>query len=381
MLQALPAGCRLLFWRSRSFNRPIACAFDLAPEGEGSYFVDVLTDDFDYDLPPELIADHPADCRDQSRLMVVNRRSGNLGHHRFCDLPQWLRAGDVIVLNNSKVLNARLFGQNTSGKTFEVLLLKPIPSSPLEIRWECLVRPGKAAGESRFLSFPGDFEGVVTRGARSDFEIVFSGYSSEQFYSWLDRYGHVPLPPYIRREDCPVDREKYQTVYAKESGSVAAPTAGLHFTRELLEELRRREIEIVELTLHIGYGTFAPIRTREIEEHTLHSESYDIPFAALEKIHKAEQSGRRIIAVGTTSLRALESLPSSGRTGSTSLYIRPSYSFRYCHGLITNFHLPRTSLYVLVCAFLGTDATRACYREAMSQKYRFFSYGDAMLIL
>lgn len=335
-------------------------------------------DAFDYDLPEALIAKTPAQPRDHSLLLGVDRRTGALSHRRFHQLDEFLRAGDLLVLNNTRVLPARLFGLQENGRRFEVLLIERRESA---LHWRCLVRPGKKIAAETRLIFPGNRTAWVRREADAHFAIRFEAPDEAEFFRWLAEAGALPLPPYIKRPYVASDRETYQTVYAKHDGSVAAPTAGLHFTESLLARLREKGVESAELTLHIGYGTFSPIRTDEIEDHELHEESYEIDPSTFARLEIAKGQGRRIIAVGTTSLRTLESIPSHGPRGRTRLFIRPGHPFRWADGLITNFHLPKSSLFVLVASFLGLEATQAAYAEAVRLKYRFFSYGDAMAIL
>lgn len=340
---------------------------------------------FDYDLPESLIAKTPATPRDHSRLLVVNRAGGEIEHRLFFQIQNYLRPGDLLVLNNTRVLPARLFGNDELGRDFEVLLLQSLSEDP--VRWVCLARPGKKVGNPSTLTFPDGIRGIIARAADGRFEIRFEGLSSPiEFLGWLERHGLLPLPPYIKRPATSTDRETYQTVYAKERGSVAAPTAGLHFTQPLLTSLRSAGIDFAEITLHIGYGTFSPIRAENIEDHEMHEESYEVSAEALEKIVTAKREGRRVIAVGTTSLRALESVDPSGLSGKTlsgrtRIFIRPGFQFQWASGLITNFHLPKSSLYVLVSSFLGMEATRNAYAEAIREGYRFYSYGDAMALL
>lgn len=333
--------------------------------------------DFDYDLPTELIAKYPTEPRDHCRLLVINRNPASIKHARFFQIADWLQPGDLLVLNNTKVIPARLFGYDGAERKYEILLLKPLPTNPL--CWSCLVRPGKKICRTG-LSFLKGIRGIVERIGDDSFQITFRLLSEASFFEWLARIGSTPLPHYIGRPSEPGDKESYQTVYAKVRGSVAAPTAGLHFTEELLTLLKSNGVGTVEITLRIGYGTFAPIRAGNIENHAMHSEYFEIPEDVFEKIKNARKSGGRIIAVGTTTVRALESVKRCGLSGETNLFIRPGHTFRRIDGLITNFHLPKSSLYVLVSSFLGAGTTRGCYQEAIAQGYRFYSYGDAMAI-
>lgn len=335
----------------------------------------------DYELPPELIAQEPAERRDAARLMVIDRRSGERSHRRFADLPSLLSPGDLLVLNDTAVFPARLRGKRASGGKLEVLLLEPLGAG----RWTALtrsnkrLRPGETllladgAIEARFIERTHDGSAIVDLGDRPDLDTI------------IDRAGEVPLPPYIEPGDSPEDRdrhrERYQTVYARQRGAVAAPTAGLHFTPELLAELEARGIERTALTLHVGLGTFQPIRAERPEDHAMHAERYAIPEDCIAALRRAKAEGRRIIACGTTAARTLETFAREGAAaGATALYIRPPYDFQLVDGLITNFHLPRTTLLLLVAALMGRECLIAAYEEAIARRYRFYSYGDAMLI-
>jgi len=338
--------------------------------------------DFDFELPESQIAERPVFPRDHSRLLVVDRKTGERQHRRFFEIAEVLRPGDLLVLNNTKVLPARLFGHDVSGRRFEVFLLKRLQHQPP--RWQCLVKPGKKIlPEGNTVTFSDGSTALVRhrRGAEREYEAEFPGIAAEAFVEWLERVGALPLPPYIKRPAEADDARTYQTVFAKDSGSVAAPTAGLHFTEELLQKVRARGVQTAEVTLHIGYGTFSPIRAENVEEHRMHEEEYSVTPETMARIEATRAAGGRVVAVGTTALRTLESLPEHGLSGATRLFIYPGYRFRNIDGLITNFHLPKSSLYVLVAAFLGLETTRECYREAVNKNYRFFSYGDAMAIL
>ena len=335
----------------------------------------MLLSDFDYELPEALIAQTAIEPRDQSRLLVFTRQNSEITHHRFVDLTQFLRPGDCLIVNNSKVLPARLKAQFSNGASLEILLLSSI--SPLN--WTCMVKPGrKIKGETR-VTFPEAIIATITRVA-SHFQILFA-LEERDFLPWLHRVGELPLPPYIDRKADATDQKRYQTVYAKNLGSIAAPTAGLHFTASLLERLQEQGVGLGEVTLHVGYGTFAPIREARIENHKMHEERFEIPSKVEALIENTKANGGRVIAVGTTSLRALESSAIHGFSGSTDIFIAPGYQFKTVDGLITNFHLPKTSLLVLVAAMLGLETTKKCYAEAIRERYRFFSYGDAMAIL
>lgn len=319
----------------------------------------------------------PANPRDSSRCMVINKHTAQLSHTRFNLLPDFLTRNDLLVINRTRVLPARLKATGCNGRTYEILLTRPQRSSPS--RWDCLVKPGKKICGSTQVTI-GKQTAIIER-SQQGFQITFPLLADEHCNQWLEETGTMPLPPYIRRPILPSDRDNYQTVYAKIPGSVAAPTAGLHFTQSLVGEMQAKGISFADLILHVGYGTFAPIRSENLDEHVMHEEFYEIPQATMERIQKTREIGGRVIAVGTTTLRALESIPIQGLSGATRLFIRPGHSFNFADGLITNFHLPRSSLLILVCAFLGKETTLQCYREAVSNKYRFFSYGDAMAIL
>lgn len=333
-------------------------------------------EDFDYHLPPELIAQKGAEPRDASRLMVVHRQSGRLEHRIFRDLPQYLRPGDVLVLNESKVIPARILAKNPHGTPIEVLLVREKPDHPGY--WEALLRPARRVKLGQTLSFPSGLsatlEGLEPDGSRV---LRFHG----NLWEHLEQIGQTPLPPYIQ---APVEPERYQTVYARTPGSVAAPTAGLHFTPRLLEQLRNMGVEIHCITLHVGPGTFKPVRG-PLEQHTLHQEPYEVPPETAQAINQAKTEGRRVVAVGTTVVRTLETAWDGkelrpGR-GETQLFIRPGFRYQVVDALITNFHLPRSTLLMLVSAFMGHALMKQAYQVAVEEGYRFYSLGDAMLIL
>ena len=307
-------------------------------------------------------------------MLVVDRASGAWEDRSFRDLPQYLRPGDCLVLNNSRVFPARLFARRRGlGGEIEVFLLRPLSSDCTT--WHALVRPGRKVPAGEKLEFGGGLAAeVVARGEHGErtVRLICEGNAMEK----IQAIGHVPLPPYIRRPDRASDRDRYQTVYASQTGSVAAPTAGLHFTEELLARCRDAGVGIAEVTLHVGWGTFQPLRSGLVEQNRLHAEMFEVPGAARERIGRA----RRIVAVGTTSVRAIES-DARGRGGETDLFIYPGFEFRRTGALVTNFHLPRSSLLLLVCAFGGKELILGAYRHAVAEKYRFFSYGDCMLIL
>ena len=359
------------------------------------YIFLVRTVDFDYSLPPELVAQSPVPQRDQARLLVLSRADGRTAHRAFHQLPEYLSAGDVLVLNNSRVIPARLHGTKAgSGGQVEVLLLEENAVND----WWVMLRPGKRvrAGSMLFFSnrncHPAEVSGrVVEKNPEGHCRLQFSG--TTNITEVLPSLGEVPLPPYISRETTADDRERYQTVYAQPPGSVAAPTAGLHFTGTLLEEIRARGVQVCFLTLHVGMGTFAPVKTETLEAHVMHEERFEISAATVETINEAKEAHRRVIAVGTTSLRALESVAAAngGRLveccGRTDIFIHPPCTFSVADTLITNFHLPRSTLLMLVSAFAAPGQTRgrelilSAYAEAIRERYRFYSYGDAMLIL
>ena len=363
----------------------------------------MLVSEFNYHLPAELIAQEPLPDRAASRLLQLNRRPGTLNDRWFRDFPDLLRPDDLIVFNNTRVFPARLFGrrsgakaqpvssQNPAARDFlkgmvEVLLTRQISSEPNE--WECLVRPARKIGVGERLFFGEDDQlqaEVVARGTFGERRIRFRPVAD--FFNLVEQLGHVPLPPYIDRPDCPGDRDRYQTVYARERGSVAAPTAGLHFTPEILARIRDRSIETAEITLHVGLGTFQPIRVDQVENHRLHREAYEVSAEASTKINRAVTAGRRVVAVGTTTLRTLEYVASqSGNgilqpgAGEADIFIYPGYEFRVVGALLTNFHLPQSTLLMLVCALGGKQQVMEAYRQAVEQKYRFYSYGDCMFI-
>ena len=342
---------------------------------------------FDFDLPPEQIAQRPSPDRESSRLLVLDRATGVLAHRTIASLPDYLRGGDLVVLNDTRVFPARLLGRrDPSGGAVECLLARRLE----EDRWEALVHPGQKLRPGSRMIFSG--AGLVLRG--EILERHFHGRRTIRLWTddgedvdrAIDAIGHVPLPPYIHRPDEQADRERYQTVYARSRGSIAAPTAGLHLTPRLLRALEERGVERASLTLHVGYGTFQPVRVERVEDHRVDAEWFEIPGETADRVEAARRAGRRVIAVGTTSTRTLEAaaLSPDGRVragrGETGLFIHPGFRFQVVGGLLTNFHLPRSSLLMLVCAFAGREAVLSAYREAVARGYRFYSYGDAMLI-
>ncbi len=348
--------------------------------------------DFDYHLPPDRIAQKPLADRSASRMMVLYRQEQRWEDRQFIEFPSLLRPGDCLVVNDSKVFPSRLFGrragvfslpvgkhnpkrrENLSGQV-EVFLLRPLPGST-DV-WQALVRPGRKMRTGERIRFGDSLEAeIIARGEYGERTIKF--HYQGDIYEALNRLGHVPLPHYIHRPDTPEDRERYQTVFARQTGSVAAPTAGLHFTPELLDRCRAAGAEIAPVTLHVGLGTFQPIHTENVEDHRLHSEPYEIPPATIEALQRTS----RVVAVGTTAVRTLETYARTGApAGETSIYIYPGFEFRTVGAMLTNFHLPKSSLLLLVCAFAGRELVLEAYRHAVDAGYRFFSYGDCMLIL
>ena len=358
--------------------------------------------DFHYELPPELIAQEPLPDRAASRMLLLSSATGTLQDRHFREFPDLLRPGDLVVLNNTRVFPARLYGRrgglrsqavsprNPAAHDFlhgrvEVLLTRQLQADPND--WECLVRPGRkiAVGERLFFGAHDELRAeVISRGTFGERHIRFV--PVDDFFARIEEIGHVPLPPYIDRKDSGADRERYQTVYSQERGSVAAPTAGLHFTPDILGRIRDRGIETVEVTLHVGLGTFQPVRTEKVEEHQLHSEPYSISEDATAKITRARSERRRIVAVGTTTVRTLEHSVLEGNgdvhpgSGEASLFIYPGYKFQVVDALLTNFHLPRSTLLMMVCALGGKDNVLHAYRHAVAERYRFYSYGDCMFV-
>lgn len=345
--------------------------------------------DFDFALPPDLIAQTPPAQRGASRLLALARASGLVSHHQFSDLPSLLRAGDLLVVNDTRVFPARLIGHRLpGGGAAECFLVRPTGQRD---EWLALVHPGQRLREGARMAFEAG-------GLRLNAEVVglhFHGRRTVRLWTEddssvqqaIDAIGHIPLPPYIKRDDAPDDRDRYQTVFARDRGSIAAPTAGLHFTPALLEALDARGVQRAAVTLHVGYGTFQPIRVDRVEDHQMEAEHYEVSPATAAALTAARREGRRIITVGTTSTRTVESLVidpdgevRSGH-GETALFIHPGYQFKLVTGLITNFHLPRSSLIMLVSALAGREPVLAAYAAAVSERYRFYSYGDAMLVL
>ncbi len=361
----------------------------------------LLLSQFDYTLPPDLIAQEPTPARDAARLLVLDRAGGRLDHRTVSDLPDYLRPGDVLIVNDTRVIPARLFGVYDDGRSVEALLVRPVGDHA----WEAMIKPAKYARVGRRLSLAcGHLEAtVVTLGIHG--RRVLQLPADADLRKILDSYGVVPLPPYIKRSGgrppggrearpdaaqrgsaSDVDRDRYQTVYAREDGAVAAPTAGLHFTAELLDRIRTIPVQVCPVTLHVGPGTFLPVRTEDLSLHRMESERYTIPEATAAAVNAAKQEKRRVVAVGTTSIRTLEHAIQNHRalpagSGDADLFITPGFRFRVVDAILTNFHLPKSTPLVLVAAFAGLEAARRAYLEAIARRYRFYSYGDAMLIV
>lgn len=337
------------------------------------------TSDFDYELPEELIAQTPLEHRDYSRLMTLDKYTGAVGHHHFYDLPQYLQPGDCLVLNNSRVLPARLIGHRPTGGACEVLLLQDRGDNI----WECLVRPGRKLKPGAQVIFgagqlTAEIEAEIEDGKRL-VRFIYEGI----FLEVLEQLGRMPLPPYIKAEL--QDNERYQTVYSKVVGSAAAPTAGLHFTPELLTQIQKIGVKVCYITLHVGLGTFRPVKAENIEAHEMHSEYCEIPQETADTINETKKAGSRIICVGTTSCRTVESFAGedgtmTARSGWTNIFIYPGYQFKVLDALITNFHLPQSTLIMLVSALAGREHVLSAYEQAVQEQYRFFSFGDAMFI-
>lgn len=338
------------------------------------------TSHYDFDLPADRIAQFPTERRGESRLLVLNRSTGEITHNRFADLVDLIPAGDALVLNTTRVFRARLLGVRDNGTPAEVLLLRSLGG----LEWEAMVHPGGKLKPGRVVKFADDFNAEILATTERRTRVVRLN-TSLDIDDAIESYGHVPLPPYITRTDEASDAERYQTVYAKESGSVAAPTAGLHFTPELLEKLSAKGVRRADVILHVGAGTFKPVETEHPADHVMHEESYILPERTASILNGARERGGKIWAVGTTSVRTLESAVGDDRvfrekSSDTRIFIRPPYEFRAVDRLITNFHLPRSTLIMLVAAFAGFELTMRAYQEAIAEGYRFYSYGDAMLV-
>lgn len=336
----------------------------------------MLKSDFYYELPEELIAQTPLEPRDSSRLMKIDRESGEVTHDRFYNVCGYLRRGDLLVMNDSKVFPARIFGRKKdTGVPCELLLLKRLGLN----EWETMVKPGRRLKPGAEVEFPEGLSAEILDTLEGGNRLVRFDFTGD-FYDILDRIGQMPLPPYITEKLA--DKDRYNTIYCRETGSAAAPTAGLHFTEREFAEAREMGIDTAYVTLHVGLGTFRPVKEDDILDHKMHTEHYEIPPETAEKIRACKERGGRVIAVGTTSCRTLESAAQSGKAADdTSIFIYPGYEFRCIDGLITNFHLPESTLIMLVSAFLGREKTLAAYRTAIEERYRFFSFGDCMIII
>lgn len=341
----------------------------------------MLASEFHYLLPPELIAHAPLENRDQSRLLRVETHSQTWAHHIFAQLPDLLQPGDVLVFNDTQVIKARLFAKRKTGGSIEVFLLKPLGNQG---EWQVLLNPARRLKIGEVLTIAPDFLCVVKEKLPVGFAVALE--SPGSVYDALEQYGHLPLPLYIHpNQEANAFQKNYQTIMAKHKGAVAAPTAGLHFTEALLTALKAKGIQIETVTLHVGYGTFQPMSATYIQDHHMHAEYYELSAKTAQALNQAKQEGRRILAVGTTSARTLETVCHEGRfeakKGETALFIYPGYRFGAIQGLITNFHLPQSTLLLLVAALIGKDLMQKVYQEAIAQKYRFYSFGDGMLLL
>ena len=343
----------------------------------------MLVADFNFTLPAELIARFPAVERDASRLMLLNRQKKNLSEDIFKNIASYLAPGDLLVMNDTRVIPARLFGFKESGGKVEIFLLER-DNGEVE-SWSCLLRASKGFSVDQVITLPaGMSANVCEKLDEMKWRIVFSG--DESFAEWLEREGHIPLPPYLQREDNVQDRERYQTVFAKNAGAVAAPTAGLHFTPELLVSLKEKGVETAHLTLHTGLGTFQPMRVKRVQDHVIHRERYHIPAVTADAIRSTKAKGGRVVAVGTTTARTLEhaavdNVNVKTGNGDADIFIFPGYNFKIVDALVTNFHLPESTLLMLVSAFAGRDFVLNAYQQAVEREFRFYSYGDAMLIV
>ncbi len=344
----------------------------------------MLLDEFDYDLPEELIAQFPAEQRDASRLMCLQRDTGFVSCRQFTDIPDYFKEGDVLVLNNTRVIPARLLGSKATGGKVEILLVRQA-GGECTSDWLCLTKSSKALKPGTRIVFSENFAAQILGEGEPPYRLVRFECSGDLF-SELERIGHLPLPPYIKRDDNLQDQNRYQTVFAREKGAVAAPTAGLHFTDAILDQIRRRGVQICSLTLHVGLGTFLPVRVENVAEHKMHAEYYSIPTETADAVNMAHRNGGRVFALGTTSARAMETAATEDRqlhagSGDSEIFIYPGYEFKVVDALVTNFHLPKSTLLMLVSALAGKDNIMAAYRRAVEERYRFFSYGDCMLII
>jgi S-adenosylmethionine:tRNA ribosyltransferase-isomerase len=339
--------------------------------------------EFKYDVPEELIAQYPVDKRDESRLMVLSRKPRSVEHRIFRDIVNYFKEGDVLVVNETKVFPARLFGvKEKTDASVELLLLRQLE----ETMWEVMVKPARKVRVGNRIQITDDFGCDVIDNTVSGGRVVKFDYNGDNFFGLIEEYGKSPLPPYINREAEDIDRIKYQTVYAKKIGAVAAPTAGLHFTDELLDSIRALGVKVVPIVLHVGLGTFRPIKVEDLSRHQMDSEYYEIAKESAEQINEAKLNGGKVIAVGTTTVRVLETAANADNlvkpdSGWTDKFIYPPYQFKVIDSLITNFHLSGSTLFLLACAMTGKEVMLDAYQEAINQKYRFYSYGDAMLIL
>jgi len=340
--------------------------------------------DFDFSLPEELIAQQPAARRDASRLMSLDRASGTIACRNFCELPEYFRAGDLLVLNDTQVIPARLQGQKQTGGKIEIFLVRRDMQAESSEEWFCLTKSSRAPKNGALVQLGDRLRAEILDEAEPPYRRV-RFHCDGDFMQRVEEIGHLPLPPYIKREDVEEDRVRYQTVFAREKGAVAAPTAGLHFTEAMLERLRNLGVKILPLTLHVGLGTFLPVRVENVTEHKMHTEVYQVPQATADAVNLARREGRRIFALGTTSARTLETaVTENGELqagyGESDIFIYPGYQFKLVDALITNFHLPRSTLLMLVSAFAGREFILSAYRRAVEERFRFFSYGDCMLI-
>ncbi|RLB73033.1 MAG: tRNA preQ1(34) S-adenosylmethionine ribosyltransferase-isomerase QueA [Deltaproteobacteria bacterium] len=341
--------------------------------------------DFDFLLPDELIAQYPAAQRDASRLLCLDRQSNTVESGQFADILDYFRSGDVLVINDTKVIPARLLGQKKTGGKVEIFLVRrcPVETDPEE--WLCLTKSSKPIRVGTVVEFAADFSAEVLEETEAPYRRV-RFFCSGDFMQKVDSVGHLPLPPYIKRSDELGDRSRYQTVFAREQGAVAAPTAGLHFTEAILQKLAAAGVKVLNLTLHVGLGTFLPVRVEDIRQHKMHAELFSIPEKTAREVNSAKNEGRRIFALGTTSARALETAATAGGllaagSGDSEIFIYPGYRFKIVDALITNFHLPKSTLLMLVSAFAGRDFILSAYQQAVAEQFRFFSYGDCMLIV
>lgn len=340
--------------------------------------------DFDFSLPEELIAQQPATRRDASRLMCLRRSNEQVDCRQFSDLPEYFRAGDVLVLNDTRVIPARLLGQKKTGGKVEIFLVRRDMQVTETEEWFCLTKSSRPLRTGTELQLADDLSAVILEEVDSPYRRV-RFHCAGDFMQRVEEVGHLPLPPYIKRENNRADHSRYQTVFAREKGAVAAPTAGLHFTAEMLRRLRDIGVEILSLTLHVGLGTFLPVRVDDVRQHKMHAEVYHVPQVTADKVNLARQEGRRVFALGTTSARALETAADGdgllrAGCGESEIFIYPGYRFKLVDALITNFHLPKSTLLMLVSAFAGRDFVLSAYQQAVEERFRFFSYGDCMLI-